>query len=195
MAGPGTPANLKKRGPKTDVLNARRQAFLEAYLLEPNATKAALAAGFSAKSAHAQGIQLLKSPLIKAKLDELRAEAANKFQITRDRVLKEFARIAFADIREFYDENGRLKSVAELGEDAAAVLASVEVDELFAANLGGGMIQVGETKKVKLHNKLAALEALGKHLGLFEADNKQKQPLAIVDLSGLSAVELAKLIP
>lgn len=174
-------------------LNARRERFCQEYLLDLNAAKAAERAGFSPSTAKEQGCMLLKDPKVKARILELQAPVLKKLEITRERVLLEFARIGFSDIRELYDEDNNLRPIKELSDDAAAALAAVEADELFAAGLGGKMMQVGVTKKAKLHNKIAALEALGKHLGLFEADNKQKQPLAVLDLSGLAAADLAKL--
>lgn len=87
--------------------------------------------------------------------------------VTADRVLEEAARLAFVDIRGFYDAQGRLKAPHELSDDQAAALASIESFEEFEGS-GEDRVQVGWTRKVKFWDKRATLELLSKHLGLLK---------------------------
>ena len=163
-------------------LTDKQKRFCEEYLIDLNATQAAIRAGYSVNTAKEIGCENLTKPNIQEYIHTRKKALQEKTEITQERVLKEYARLAFADLRQYYDENGSLKHPTELGDDAAAAVSSIEIYDDFV-NSRGGREKVGETKKVKLHNKVQALQDLAKHLGLFEVDNKQKQPQ--IDLDSL----------
>ena len=96
--------------------------------------------------------------------------------------MNEYARLAFFDIRKIYDENNNLKAVKDFDDDSAAAVAGIEVYEEFDG-VGKDREHVGNTMKVKIHNKVASLDALGKYLGLFGRDNDQKKPEVNVPMS------------
>ena len=79
-------------------LTPKQQRFVEEYLVDLNATQAAIRAGYSGKSAYAIGHQNLKKHEIQAALETAIAERAERTAVTADRVIHEFARLAFADI-------------------------------------------------------------------------------------------------
>lgn len=168
-------------------LTDKQLKFCLEYLVDLNATQAAIRAGYSEDSASVIGCENLTKPNIQAYIANLKAKAAKKLEISKERVLKEYARIAFSDLRKLYDENGRLLTPHEIDDDSAAALAGIEVFEEFGFDKTGERQHIGDTKKIKIHNKLQALDSLGKHLGLFEEDNKQKNPE--VDLSALTPEE------
>ena len=168
-------------------LTDKQKRFCEEYMIDLNATQAAIRAGYSEDSAGSIGHENLKKPEIQEYVSKLQKKLSNKLEISRDRVLREYARLAFSDIRQFYDENGRLLSPHELADDAAAALAGIEVYEEFGFDKTGEKQHIGDTKKIKTYNKLQALQDLGKHLGVFEEDNKQRNP--DVDLSALTPEE------
>jgi phage terminase small subunit len=173
-------------------LTDKQQRFCEEYLVDLNATQAAIRAGYSEDSAAAIGCENLIKPNIQAEIQRLQARVSKKLEISRERVLKEYARIAFADIRDMYDQNSRLIPPKDLSDDAAAALAGMEVFEEFGFDKSGERVHIGDTKKVKLWDKLKALDSLGKHIGLFEEDNKQKNPN--MDFSKLTAEEKYQLL-
>lgn len=168
-------------------LTDKQQRFCEEYLIDLNAKQAAIRAGYSEDSAKEMGYENLTKPHLQDYISELKKKTAKRLEITRERVLKEYARVAFADIRQFYDENGRLLTPHSLDDDAAAALAGIEVYEEFGFDKTGEKAHIGDTKKIKLCNKLAALNDIAKHLGLFEEDNKQKNP--DLDISNLTTEE------
>jgi phage terminase small subunit len=135
--------------------------FVLEYLKDSNGTQAAIRAGYSPRTATEQACQIFARPHVKAAIERRRAAMMENMAVSTERVLLEFARIAFFDIRKLYDENGRLKAISELDADTAAALASVETIGLI-------------TDKVTAHRKHSALDALAKHLGLFKEDNRQK---------------------
>lgn len=168
-------------------LTDKQKRFCEEYMIDLNATQAAIRAGYSEDSAGSIGHENLKKPEIQECISKLQKKTANKLEISRERVLKEYARLAFSDIRNFYDENGRLLSPHELSDEAAAALAGIEVYEEFGFDQTGEKKHISDTRKIKTYNKLQALQDLGKHLGVFEEDNKQK--IQDLDISGLTTEE------
>lgn len=152
----------------------RRKLFLDAYLANGrNATQAAITAGFSPKTARAQGCKLLTHTDIVKTLAEATARIEAISGLSVERTLQEIARVAYQDPRRLYDEHGNLKPVHELDDDMAASIASVEVVEEFEGH-GSDRTHVGYTKKIKLWDKNSALVTAARHLGLFEKDNAQR---------------------
>lgn len=154
-------------------LTAKQQRFCEEYLVDFNATQAAIRAGYSMKTAYAIGEQNLRKLEIQKTIQSLQSTLSTKTEITREKVVAEYARIAFGDIREFFDDNSRLKPIKDLSDNAAAALAGVEVDELWASTMDGKE-QIGDTKKIKRWDKIKALDGLSRVLG-FNAPDKFAQ--------------------
>lgn len=148
-------------------MTQKQQIFVSAYLADLNATSAAIAAGYSPKTAYSQGQRLLKHVEVSAEIQQKLGKIFGKFEISERRVLQEMARIAFSDIRKIFTDDGSLKEINELDDDAAAVIAGVEHEKLFEHFGKGQAKHVGTTTKVKLNSKNQALEMLGKYLKLF----------------------------
>lgn len=135
--------------------------FCQEYLVDLNATEAAKRAGYSPKTAYAQGHRLLKNVEIQARIAELQAERAGRVQVTADEVLRELARIGFSDMRQFTSwgpQGVDLLASGELPEDAARCVA--EVSQVVGEKTS--------SVRFKLHDKVAALTLIGKHLGMFK---------------------------
>ena len=160
-------------------MNAKQQRFVDEYLVDLNATQAAIRAGYSERTAQEQGSRLLSNAMVAAAVVKAMEAREQRSHITQDRVLRELARIAFFDIRRLYREDGSLKAPHELDDDCAAVLSSVEVVEEFddapAESMeeqphGGALKRrrtlVGYTKKVKVWDKPASLTLAMRHLGM-----------------------------
>ncbi len=146
-------------------LSPRREAFAAEYLKDLNATRAAIRAGYSAKTASSIGARLLADAGVARAVEAGMAARARRTEIDADRVVLELARIAFADPRDLMEwgpDGLELKESSSLTEEQAAGVAEV------AEGSGG-------TLRLKKHDKVRALELLGKHLGLFreraEADD------------------------
>lgn len=186
-----------KAGHPAGSADHRRKLFIEALLSNgENVTQAALAAGFSPKSAASQGSRLLKNVKVQQELDSRRTQVLQKAGLTTERVLQEVARLAYADPRRFFREDGSLKPVHELDDDTAATVASIEVDEIKS----DGAV-VGYTRKFKQWDKNSALDKAMKHMGLYQKDNAQGGEAAANVLGALNklsdadtAVRLADLL-
>ena len=150
--------------------------FVEAYISNGgNATQAGVACGFSPKTAYSTGQRMLKHAEVVLKLRERQAELAKKYELTTDSVIKSLAQAVHFDPRKMFRGDGTLKHPTELDDDTASALASFEVTEEFDG-AGSGRVQMGFTKKIKWLDKNTAREQAMKHLGLYQEDNKQRNP-------------------
>lgn len=153
---------MNDAGKPDDALNRKQLRFIDEYLVDFNATQAAIRAGYSKRSASEQGYDLLRKPQIQSAIKAKQKELAHKVGITRERIVQECARIAFSDIRKLFNEDGTFKKFKDMSDDAAAAIAGVDVVE--QASVDGNVPM--QTKKVKLWDKNSALEKLLKHLGM-----------------------------
>ena len=154
-------------------LTAKQNQFVAEYLIDLNATQAAIRAGYSKKTAEWQGPQLLgKTHVAEAVALAVQARSG-RTNITADRVLLEIARLAFFDPRQLLNPDGSPKPINELDDGTAAALAGLDITEEFEGS-GADRVFTGYTKKFKLADKNSALEKLAKHLGLYKIDNLQK---------------------
>ena len=151
-------------------LAPRQAQFVAQYLIDLNATRAAQRAGYSLKTAYSQGQRLLKNVEVQSAIQAAMDKRAEKLEITADRVLDEIAKLVFFDPRKFFEDDGSLKRIQDLDDDTAMSLARMEVIELFEGS-GEQKHAYGLMKKIKLADKLSALEKLGKHLKLFSDMN------------------------
>ena len=150
------------------TLTAKQEAFCNEYLIDLNATQAAIRAGYSPNTAQEQSSQNLSKLIIADRIAELMKLRSERTRISADRVLTELAKLGFCDIREYFVGESGLKSVSELDDDAAAALQMVKVRRSRSGETDeDGRPIVDEVVEIKLADKRAALELLGKHLGLF----------------------------
>jgi phage terminase small subunit len=136
-------------------MNERHKQFAREYLVDLNATRAyqAVYPNVTARTAEVNGSKLLSNTKVSAFITELVAERGKRTEVTADRVVLELAKIAFLDTRKLFTPNG-VKPADQWTDDESAAVAGFE-----AGPLG--------IKKVKLWNRVEALQLLGKHLGLF----------------------------
>ena len=153
-------------------LTPKQKRFVDEYLIDLNATQAAIRAGYSKKTAYSMGQENLKKPEIKRAIQKAMQKQQERTEITQDRVLLEYARIAFFDPRKLFHSDGSPKPIEELDADTAAALAGLEVREEFEG-AGENRAFVGYTKKYKLANKLGALDSLAKHLGMLDGKGRE----------------------
>lgn len=163
-------------------LTAKQQRFVDEYLIDLNATQAAIRAGYSEKTAYSQGQRLLKNVETQTNIQNAMKKREEDIEITQAMVLKQLGRIAFSDVRKLFDADGKLVDLTMLDDDVVAAIAGVDIFEEFSG-YGENRMLIGYTKKYKLSDKLKALEMIGKHLGMFE---KQANVREVEDLSPLS---------
>lgn len=146
-------------------ITPKKQRFVDEYLVDLNATQAAIRAGYSAKTAHSQGPRLLDDVGVKELIADAMAKRSEATKITAERVLQELGRVALFDPRRLLNADGSPKPINELDDDTAAVLAGMDVSEEYVG-VGDERRFVGYTRKVKLADKVAALNLAMRHLGM-----------------------------
>ncbi len=147
-------------------LNVKQMAFVREYLVDKNATQAAIRAGYSAKTARSQGERLLTNAAIRRAVEVGISDLATRVGLTAERILRERMRIAFFDPRKLLDNEGNPKPLQELDEDTAAAIAGLDVVQMTGSDETPGVISF--VKKYKLAAKDTSLAALEKFVGLNE---------------------------
>lgn len=149
-------------------LTPKQRRFIDEYLIDLNATQAAIRAGYSEKTAYSIGLQNLKKLEIQAEIQKRRNRLQNKLEITQERVLQELAAIAFANGADYAKvvNSGLLPTVEmipteELPPEKLPAIAGIKANQYGV--------------EVKLHDKVKALELLGKYLGTFDGGTAQEQ--------------------
>jgi len=151
-------------------LTPKQMIFCKEYLIDMNATRAIIEAGYSKKSADTQGSRMLRNVKVKTYIDEMMKKRAERLDITADNVLKEISHTAFFDIRKIFDNNV-IKETDQLDDNTAKALGSIKVRR---EKQGNG--NYDEVIEVKSNDKLKALDMLARHLGLYATDNEQTKP-------------------
>ena len=138
-------------------MTEKQKRFIEEYLIDLNATQAAIRAGYSPDTAKSIGSENLTKPDIKAQIARAMAERSRRTGVNADRVVMELAKIAFVNANDVIDPKTATIKEGALPEDTAAI-QSVKV-KTFGED--------GLEREIKMADKLKALELLGKHLGMF----------------------------
>ena len=157
-------------------LTPKQKRFVDEYLIDLNATQAAIRAGYRSNSARVTAAKLLTKANIEIYLAQQQKDRESRTMITQEMVLKEYGKISFFDPRRLYDDEGNLLPVHKLEADVAAAIGGVDV---ISRRIGDEEIEI--TKKVKFIDKKGALDSLAKHLGMF--DGKGKLPDAPADIT------------
>lgn len=197
------------------ALTAKQAAFVQEYLIDLNATQAAIRAGYSKKRADAIGYENLRKPEIAEAITAAMQEREQRTQITQDMVLKELAKIGFSDIRravrwssepiqsndepetelEPQPHGGALRRDRVPHINVVALVDSDCLDDDTAAAIAE-ISQGRDGMKVKLHDKKGALVDIGRHLGMFkdrvEHSGPNGGPIETVSLSPEQAERIAR---
>jgi phage terminase small subunit len=165
-------------------MTPKQERFVEEYLVDLNATQAAIRAGYSARTAREIGRENLDKPDIQAALQTAFAARSKRVEIDQDWVIRRLARIADLDLRKLFAGDGTPRPIHELPEDVAGAIASVDVIKRK---------DDAEEYSVRLPDRIRALDLLGRHLGMFrdrvEVTGRSLEPV----LPGFTDEELLEL--
>lgn len=143
------------------ALPPRRRRFVEAYLLEPNAKRAAISAGLAEASAEQTGSRMLRNDQVSAALALAAGERSARVEVQADDVLRELKTFSHANPAEAFDDRGRLLHISKMPHDLQLAIQSFEWGGT------GTSAQPGGLTKVKFWPKHRGLEMLGRHIRLF----------------------------
>lgn len=139
------------------ALTKKQKVFVEEYLIDLNATQAAIRAGYSPDTAQEQSSRLLSNVMVKAAVDKAMAERSRRTGVNADRVLLELAKIGFANITDVVDvDTAKIREDAK--EEDLACIQSIKIKPT----------EYGTEREIKMYDKKAALVDIGKHLGMFK---------------------------
>ena len=147
----------------TRKLNPKQAMFVSEFLIDGNATQAAKRSGYSERTATEQGYDLLRNPHIAEAVAAKQAKRLERNEVTADRVIAQLAAIAFLDVRKIFHDDGAMRPLSELDDDTAAAIAGIEIVKQFEDGE-----QVGTLHKIKIADKLVALDKLARNFGLLQ---------------------------
>lgn len=163
-----------------DDLTPKQRLFVAEYLIDLNATQAAIRAGYSADTAAQQGHENLRKPDIANAIFDAQQKRSERTQITQDMVLRELAKIGFADIRKAINwksslveeednpEGGDVLVVKTIVTNNVELIGSDDIDDDTAAAISEISQNATGGIKLKMHDKKGALVDIGRHLGMFK---------------------------
>ena len=157
-------------------LGKKQVVFVEEYLIDLNATQAAIRAGYSTKTAKEIGCENLSKPNIASHIDKAIAERSKRTGINQDRIIKELARIALVNPTKVINLD-EATVLSGSSDDDTACIASIKVKQIPTED---GYIT---EREIKFHDKLKALDMLGRHNGMFKEDNA-KTNIVIINGEG-----------
>lgn len=180
------------------ALRGKQQRFVDEYLIDRNATQAAIRAGYSEKTAQQMGSENLLKPVIQSAIAKGEAELAERTKITQDKVMKELEKIGFSNMLDYVtitDGGDPVTDFSALTRDQAAAISEIVVEE-YTEGRGEDARNVKRTK-FKLSDKRSALVDMGKHLGMFKDhlvhSNDPENPLTDTASNSKKLAALAKL--
>ena len=141
-------------------LTEKQQRFVDEYLIDLNATQAAIRAGYSVKTAQEQSARLLSKVMVQQAIAEQMAERSKRTGVNQDRVVLELAKIAFVNAADVINAEDATIKLSATSDDTAAI-QSVKV-KIIPTKKGEGI-----EREVRLNDKLKALELMRKHLGMW----------------------------
>jgi phage terminase small subunit len=150
-------------------LTAKQKRFVDEYLVDFNATQAAIRAGYKANTAHVIGAENLRKPKIAEEIARRQKDLQRRTEVTQERVVKELARIAFANIADYVHVETQTRTKDDGTETTYQIVMLIETEDL-SADQRAALSTVKQSVngvEIKLHDKIKALELLGRHIGMF----------------------------
>jgi len=163
-------------------LTIKGKRFVDEYLIDLNGTQAAIRAGYSPRTANEQAARLLANVSIQAYLQIRRENLQQSTEITQERVLKEFARIAFFQPKKLFDSQGKLLPIHLIDPDTSAMIAGFDIvspSKDQASDEDNGSATGHQVVKIKFNSRQAALDSIARHLGLYHDEVEVKGSLDI----------------
>ncbi|MEJ7737433.1 MAG: terminase small subunit [Chitinophagaceae bacterium] len=161
------------------LLTSRQLRFCQEYIIDPNATKSAIKAGYSPKTARQIGDQNLSKVYILKEIKRHQEELRKKLELTAEKVIEELRALGFWNIQDYLLEGNEIIDITQLSREKTIPVIGVKVKVSSYIN-DEGLVVKEITTELKFNDKRAALVDLGKHLGIFEVDNRQKGRKIIV---------------
>lgn len=150
-------------------LTAKQMRFVDEWLIDFNGKQAAIRAGYSAKTAEVTAAKLLRNVKVQAEIARRQKDLQKRTEVSQDRVVKELARIAFANIADYLHVETQTRTKDDGTEVTYQIVMLSETEDL-SVDQRAALANVKQSVngvEIKLHDKIKALELLGRHIGMF----------------------------
>lgn len=161
-------------------MTKKQNRFIEEYLIDLNATQAAIRAGYSIECAREIGYENMTKPDIQKAIAKAMAERSKRTGVNQDRIVLELAKLALVNMADIVDKKGEIKDTATADD-----LSCIESIKYKHSDTDSGS---SVEREVKIGSKIKALELLGKHLGMWNDKVDVNVAVPIV-ISGEDALE------
>ncbi|HBP0509964.1 TPA: terminase small subunit [Pseudomonas aeruginosa] len=146
------------------ALTKKQRLFVDEYLIDLNATQAAIRAGYSTRRAAEIGYQLLQRPEVAQAIQAAMAERSKRTEVEADYVIRRLREIDEMDVLDILEDDGSFRSIRDWPKAWRQFLSGIEIAELFEGR-GDDRRIAGVLRKVKWPDKLRNLELLSRHVG------------------------------
>ncbi|MFG8819742.1 terminase small subunit [Pseudomonas aeruginosa] len=146
------------------ALTKKQRLFVDEYLIDLNATQAAIRAGYSTRRATEIGYQLLQRPEVAQAIQAAMAERSRRTEVEADYVIRRLREIDEMDVLDILEDDGSFRSIRDWPRAWRQFLSGIEIAELFEGR-GDDRRIAGVLRKVKWPDKLRNLELLSRHVG------------------------------
>lgn len=163
-------------------LTPKEELFVQRYIIDFNGAGAARDVGYSENSAKEIAAELLTKPHIQLRLKEIQKELSERNGDLAQQVIDELKKVGFSNIQDYVENGNSIKDLSTIDAVKAGAVASIKKSRTTFGD-GEGNEGEKETVEFKLWDKISALEKLGRHLGIFELDNKQKSAVINVNVT------------
>lgn len=176
------------------ALTHKQERFVEEYLVDLNAARAAVRAGYSKKTANKIGYNNLQNPDIQAGIEEGRKALSERTNITQDRIMGELAKVGFSDLTQALTPHGTLLHPEDWGEEVKGFVKTVKVKKQPSGEYDeDGKPILVDVQEIQAWDKLSALEKMGKHLGMFKDQVEHTGPNGgPIEVEEVSNLEVAR---
>lgn len=164
----------------------KQELFCKEYIIDLNGSASAVRAGYSIESSKSIAYELLAKEEIQAEIERLSIDRAIRLEVTADDVLREFHAIGMSNIKDFVNGDFEVKSLDEIDFVKAKAIKSIK-KTVTDGDWGSKTVV-----EFQLHDKVAGLGNIGKHIGFFEKDNGQKKTEVHVTVSKDEAKSISK---
>jgi phage terminase small subunit len=167
-------------------LSMKQDFFCREYLIDFNATQAAIRAGYSPRTAQPIASRMLSNVMVQSRISELKKEREGRTQIASDRVLQQYCDIAdfrVTDILYFDGKQCKYKPMEEWPKSALAAVSAIK-QTVEIRKVGDEEIKIVKLE-FKVDDRLRALDSMARHLGLF--DNFQTAEQLVATANALKA--------
>ncbi|OIQ22190.1 MAG: hypothetical protein BM557_02100 [Flavobacterium sp. MedPE-SWcel] len=162
---------------RENKLTIKQEAFAQAYI-KLGDKSAAYREAYSTKNMkpntiHVKANELASNGNVAVRIKQLQEELKDRNQATIDEIVGSLSDMLRFDIADLYDDTGKLKNIKDIPKKARLMISELSIEEIKDLSDKKSTV-IGQTKKIKLFDKLNVVEKLMKHFGGYEKDNKQK---------------------